>query len=628
MKPSLWHDEGLQGTNPVFVLNGILADMDARFPCNWQRASSHLACAVEGLVSAGIPVPSSALEDLKPYLPAGFSPKLISRRHGVLGLVVSIGSEVGFVFPLRCQLAVSDWDESLPFRPEAVLDVLVQLVGSAGLPTAGILPERLQFTFENSLGHRAAGNSITVAASLSVLDALNEYRSELLRCACAVLEPSEGGQFCPVEHIRPKLEAVIREHGGASLLLCTPECREVSGVRSRFEVVWEVQSFEQLAAKLDEAGILSALFRKVPLCCEELERVQERLRILVRTRHRYQGASALGRRLVNCPTTGAVPVSLWSSIRTLVAESHRHQGRFQEAYDGWKEIQEEVQADGHLTSYDQRADTAAEFAATLFDCHRFGEIPCVLEDWVATIRDDPQKISPATRVKVLNTLGRALIVLAKEGWDEHFRRSLELQERLDPGNVLRTKCYQIHGMLRGGLHDPARRALEEVGPLEQVRGLPGWQLRFLRADLARRTGAMWDDPELEEVRPGNARPGHPVAWYLQARGRQFCSQTADGQGSPEQACEYLHRAADFLRHDAENQPQNICAFFASCLDLYAASLAGSASDWTKSANEVQQFLHDAAAEPLREHYSAATTQLGDSANRSVAEDLLSLIPYL
>jgi hypothetical protein len=628
LNPFIWHDEGRQRTNPAFVLKAIAEDLEERFRRNWKLASLHVAQAVEDLMSAGIAVPPSALASVRPYLPAGFNPSSVSDHPRVLGLVVSIGSNDGFVLPLRCQLDGSRWDESLPFRREDVLDALAQLVGSAGLPTAGVLPERLQFTFANPLGHEGGGNSITVAAALSVLDALDKHRSDLLRCACAVVEPAEGGRFRSVRHVKPKLAAAIREHGGASLLVCAPGCREVDDVRSRFDVIWEVRSFEDLAAKLHEAGILQPLFQKVPLRWDELERVGEELRVLVQTRHQYHQATGLGGRLLGCATTGPVPVSLWTSIRGLVAQAHRHQGNFQEAYQGWKDVQEGVDARANLTSYDERAETAAEFASTLFDCHRFAEIPPLLEQWVVTIRNDPQKLKPQTRVHLLNTLGRALIVLGKQGWDEHFLHSLEIQERLDRGNLLRTTCYRIYGMLHEGLYDAARNTLHELGPLGDVPGFSGQQLRFLRADLARRTAEMWEDPELEEIRPGQACPGHPVAWYLQARGRQFCAPAMDGQVNLEQARTYLHRAADFLRHDAQNQPRNICGVFASCFDLFAASLVDSATEWTRSRDEIRRFVDDPAAEPLREYYAVAISKIGILPSRAVAEEFLSLVPYL
>jgi hypothetical protein len=225
----------------VFVLDRTLDDLEPRFVRDWSGASAYLACAVEALASQGLP--SFAVENLKAYLPPGFKPPAhMSGPPGVLGLVVAVGSATGFVVPLRCRLGGSSWDQSLPFDRESVLDVLVRLAGSAGLSTAGVVPERLEFTFENPLGRRASGNSMTVAAALSVLGALNDPPSELLSCACALVEPDEAGGLRPVEYIAPKLQAVVREHGCGSLLICSPNCQEVDGFRSRFRFVWEVSS--------------------------------------------------------------------------------------------------------------------------------------------------------------------------------------------------------------------------------------------------------------------------------------------------------------------------------------------------------------------------------------------------
>jgi hypothetical protein len=621
LNASVWHDRGLQQTNPVHVLGRIAEDLEGHFVRDWNGAASKLADATRVLVT----LPAFAVEEFKRkgYLPEHFLIPTDSARPGVLGLVVAPGSELGLVLPLRAnrpRASTDGWHfaEGLPFQREQVLDALAALVAASDLPTAGVLPERLAFRFDNLLERRALGNSMTVAAVLAILNTLAGGNSEVLRCACAVVEPVPGGLHA-VEHIRAKLAAVRREHRGGSLLVCAAGCLIAAEFRSDFEQVWEVSSWEDLARKLDAASLLAPLLEQAPLHGGEVQRIHERLQWLVRSAHRYTDASDLGERFVACRLAEVVSASLTDTIAGLLAESYRHQGRFVAACTASQPIHHAAHDRGPFTSYDEQASAAAEYAAALFDAHDFAAIPPLLQPWVETARQDPLRLRPETRVKVFNTLGRARVVLGVDGWQPLFRASLELQERLDPGNVLRTSSYLVHGLLRSGDVKEARRQFEQLPSLERIPGISGWMLAFLRADLARRAQEQWSATWLEEARPGEQFPGHPLGFYFQATARQPGRTDALAR---------LDRAEAFLRQDAGDNPRNICTLFASCMALAAAARKDSPASWSEAATAIHAFLADPAAAPLQAYYAPALPSAEDHPDPAAAERLLTLIPYL
>ncbi|MCI0458188.1 MAG: hypothetical protein L0Z62_14585 [Gemmataceae bacterium] len=304
MRSSVWHDQGLRRTNPVHVIEQVAGDLEEDFLWNLRAATRKLAQAVEALSQEGAALPAFKVDELKRrgHLPADFTPAPAPARPGVLGLVVEPGVDLGYVLPLSAQEAPSGWriDPMLPFHDRDILGALVGLAQASGHPTAGVLPERLAFSFANPLGYRTAGNSMTVAAVLAVIDALDGRRSDLLRCACAVVELGKGGRLQAVRHIRPKLEAVRREYQEGSLLVCVPGCPEAAAFRHRFRTVWEVADLAALAGELHREGLLAPLMRQAPLGQEEFQRVRDHLRWLVKTEHDYRWASDLGQRLKGC----------------------------------------------------------------------------------------------------------------------------------------------------------------------------------------------------------------------------------------------------------------------------------------------------------------------------------------
>jgi hypothetical protein len=307
-----------------------------------------------------------------------------------------------------------------------------------------------------------------------------------------------------------------------------------------------------------------------------------------------------------------VPLRLRDEIHGFVAEVTRHQGQYVEAFERSRQIYSDVRGRGRFTSHDEQADAAAEYAAALFDLHDFERIPEVLEEPARVAMEDGLNLRPQTRVKVLNTLGRALVVLEQGGWEESFHHSRELLEQIDPGDVPRTLSYHIHGLLRCDRLEEARGLLDGLST-----GSP-W-LGFLQAEWARRAGKEWRDREMDAARPGANFPGHPYAFYCQAVARQ--KKWAD-------APELLGKAAAFLRAEAGDQAQNICSFFASCMNLLAAVWAGNQAAWADAALAVRRFLADSAAQPLRRHYQPALAVLGDTPDPAPVDRFLQLNPYL
>ncbi|MCI0458187.1 MAG: hypothetical protein L0Z62_14580 [Gemmataceae bacterium] len=301
-----------------------------------------------------------------------------------------------------------------------------------------------------------------------------------------------------------------------------------------------------------------------------------------------------------------------------MAAAWRHQGRFVEANAASRRLYDEVQARGPFTSYDERADAAAEYAAALFGAHCFADILPLLRPCLRDIDEDPQRLRAQTRVAVFNTLGRALVILGEDGWEGLFQRSLELQERLSPADVPRTRSYLIYGLLRQGLLDQARSEFAALVPLPGIHDFAGRMLRFLRADLERRCGRQWHDEEMDALTPGAVRPNHPAAFYFQATARQ--------PGRSDCAAR-LKRAAELLRDDGANHPQNITSLFAHCLDLCAAARSNDRDSWRQAGESVRQFLADPEAVPLRAYYAPALEGLTGPPDPAAAEHLLRLIPF-
>src|SRR5262249_12080955 len=212
------------------------------------------------------------------------------------------------------------------------------------------------------------------------------------------------------------------------------------------------ESLGELAEYLHSAALLAPLLDAVgPLTRSEATQVLDRFRSLVLPEQRYREAADLGDRVRRCGFCDPPEPAVWVEFARLHASACRHHGRFVDAVSVGREAHERVVNLGDLSCDDKEGDAAAEYAASLFSGHRFADIPPLLQRWADAAAREPRRFRPLTRVKVWNTLGRALAILKQAGWDELFDCSLALHRRLDdPENIDRTTHYRVHARLRQG----------------------------------------------------------------------------------------------------------------------------------------------------------------------------------
>jgi hypothetical protein len=273
---------------------------------------------------------------------------------------------------------------------------------------------------------------------------------------------------------------------------------------------------------------------------------------------------------------------------------------------------------GDLGCDDEEADSAAEYAASLFSGHRFADVQPMLRSWAENATRDARRFRPLTRVKVWNTLGRALALLGESGWDDLFARSLALNRSLDdPENVDRTTHYRVHARLRHGDCAGAREALAGAPGLGEKAGAGNPWAAFLHANLARLEDREWGDAVLDERLAAGAKPYS--AWvYVQATARQ----------SPRRREDTMHRldlALALLRHEAGGAEGNICNLFAAFLELDAAARSGNEERWTAAIASSRGFL--ANAPDHGNYYGSAVEALPHDPDLSAAETLLGMVPY-
>src|SRR5262249_24149316 len=141
--------------------------------------------------------------------------------------------------------------------------------------------------------------------------------------------------------------------------------------------------------------------------------------------------------------------------------------------------------------------------------------------------------------------------------------------------------------------DGARCALADAAACPGAPRFSQWTRAFLEADLARRQGARFLDPQMEEV----GDPGEfslPLACYLQATARQ--------PDRPDRAARF-RRAAEVLRRDVggDYDPGNLLHGLAALMDLAAAGR----DDWGEARARLDLFLGPGSSLGLYDHYREA-----------------------
>lgn len=533
-------------------------------------------------------------------------------------MAIDESAKRGYVFPLRPSVAKDGWriDADLPFTPDQVQDCLVGILKESGIPDTNAVPERLAFRIENPTKRTARGDSMTVAAVLAALDQLAGQTSPLLGAAAALIQLQPGGRLGSVSDIPLKLEAAYRECGELTLVVCLPGEKVV---RRQGTVVWEVESLGDLARRLHTADLLAPLLRLAdPLTMSEGARVLDCLRCLVEIEHSYRAAADLADRVRGCGFAEPADPAALVEFARLHASACRHHGRFDDAVSVGREIHQRVANLGELGCDDEEADAAAEYAASLFSAHRFADVPPLLQPWAEQTSCEPRRFRPLTRVKVWNTLARALAILKLDGWEELFGRSLALHRRLeDPENIDRTTHYLVHARLRHCNTTGARAALADAPGLGEKSGAGKTWAAFLHANLARLENRVWDDPVLDEQLRAGAPPYS--AWlYVEAAARQPSRKRED-------ALRRLDQAVILLKHEAGEFPGNVCNLFAAFLELDAAAKSGDSRLWVNALTSARGFL--SAAPGHRDYYGSAVSASPAAPEMRFAEALLDLVPY-
>lgn len=603
-------DEGLWRTNPVFCIDRLIR--------KWKR--SDVAWLDSGLRLTRL---IAALRERDIILPPGAADRWVKGRQmpqfshspepRVIGLAVD-ESRIGHVFPLRPDRASDHWDVDgqLPFRYQDVLDVLTGLLQASGVAEKWSVPERFAFRFENATGLTARGQSMTVAAVLAMFDCMTGFAIPLLRAATALVQLEPRGGLKAVGDIKAKLDAANRECGRLNLIICAPSSQIDCAAAAE---VWEVESLGDLAPRLHTAGLLAPLLDAVgPLDQRESARVLERLRSLEQEHH-YRDAADLGDRVWHCGFAPFVDPAVISDIARLYASACRYDGRFSDAVRIAHVAYQRIATLGDLACDDDAADAAAEYAASLFNAHRFVEVPPLLECWASAAVDEPRRFRPLTRIKVWNTLGRALAVLRRNGWDELFDRSLALCTQLnETDNIERTTHYRVHARLRHGDLIGARQALDRAPALRQTGSGNVWAA-CLQANLARLEGGLSTDVILDQL-PDIEKPYS--SWlYFQATARQAPRTVSD-------SINRLERAIALLRQDS-GVDGNIRNLFATMLELAIAARSADVARWAAAIAKIEWFLSTAA--DLRAYYRPIIEALPATPDVSAIEKLLNLVPY-
>jgi hypothetical protein len=613
--------DALWQTNPVFCIDRLIARWGP-FDSSLAVSSGWLRNVILTLRHRGIRLPPEAL---KRWIDDGRIPVGYNFTSGwelpnprVIGLAIDGTGETGFVFPLRPAIASTDWaiDTELPFTPDRVQDGLAGLLMESGVASKRAVPERLAFRFENATRLTARGESMTVAAVLSVLDCMSGQTHSLFRAAVALIELLPGRRLGPVSHISPKLIAARRECGEPSLIVCTSG---TSVDASTETTVWEVSSLAELAGRLHGADLLAPLLDAAgPLARPEAARVLDRLRWLAMREPHYRDAADLADRVRACGFAEPADPATLVEFARLHASACRHHGRFVDAVSVGHEAHKRVANLGELGCDDEEADAAAEYAASLFSGHRFADVPTLLQPWAESVAHEPRRFRSLTRVKVWNTLARALAILKLDGWEELFGRSLALHRRLkDLENIDRTIHYLIHARLRHGNTTGARAALAESQGLGEEFGSGNPWAAFLHANLARLENRGWDDPVLDERLTGGAHPY--AAWlYVQAAARQPSRKQED-------ALRRLGQAIALLRQEACGVQGNVCNLFASFLELDAAARSGDTHLWENALTSARGFL--SAAPDHRDYYGPSVDSFPAVPEMRFAETLLDFVPY-
>jgi pentatricopeptide repeat protein len=613
-------DEALWRTNPAWCVGRLVK--------RWERQEAyavHLPIWLGRLLGAlpghNLRLPRVALDRWRSQygLPPESDDSIEPPNPGVVGLIVDVVSHDALVVPLSAERC-GEWsvEPTLPFRPATTLqDLLHRLLHPLGLPHLDGVPERFAFALRDPLGRRSDGPSMHVAGLLAVIREANDRPREFDR-ACAVVQPA-GEQLVPVGGVRPKLDAFLRECGTGTLLVRCRGDGEAGAYDPHFHTVWLVDSLAELARELEARRWLEVFLANQPLNAADAGTVSGRVRRLEGAEHRYADALDLSTRAERCGYGPDVSNRIRREFRQNVIDLYRHLGAYARSAE-LAEREHRLSQSTRASSYDDQAQADLTYAAALYAPHRFDETHLLLDPWREKLTADPLLVTPLTRVKVFNTLGRAWVALGRGRWEDLFRRSEELLEELDPADLPRTWCYLAHGLLRAGRLREAEDVLRRIEAHPGVGEMSRWFLRILQADAARRRGETWTDSEMERAAVSR-RVGHPFGFYLQATARQ------PGRG-PGDAIDRFRRAREFLGQDEpDGDDRNIQRFLAGCLCLAEAAWAADRGLWDEARAAIERHLSPIPGLALHGYYAGCLPEPGSVPDRAAAERLLSRVPF-
>jgi hypothetical protein len=623
--PTAVGDERLWLTNPVYCIERLI-DQWVGTDLDWATLPEKLSRLIDCLSLHEIRLPPEAMAKWaeRGFLGSGHRLECATEfdypRPGVVGLVVdSVVGDV-WVVPLRAEKS-SEWsaDPTLPFSPPTVLqDLLVLLLTALKLPNAGAVPERFAFTIRDSLGRPCSGPSMNVAGVLAIIREANG-NPPLLDGACAVVQ-ADGDNLVQVASVRPKLEAFVREYGRGTLLVRHRQCAEAAAFDRSFDHCWVVSSVSDFAERLERQGFLRTFIKSIPLDLGDADVVGARLRRLKDSHHRYAEALDLSSRIQACGFRSNVPGELRREVRRSITDLYRHLGYHEKAE---QLAREEVKRSLHLvaSSYDAQALADVSLAAALFDSHRFEETVGILQPWYERLAAEPLIVLPMTRVMVFNTLGRARVTRGDTGWEEPFRRSLDILLQWEPTDLPRTLCYLAHGFIRHGLPKDAEEVLRQIEEHPDIHEVSRWFLRFYQAEQARRGGMQWISEDMENASPDRGRVGHPFGFYFQATARQAGRAADDAGRRFELASEF------FLLEAPGTEYLNIQHFLADCMRLASAAWRNDRDLWDESRAAIAGRIKPAAGSGLVTYYSERFNALGSTPNREATEAFLTRVPF-
>jgi hypothetical protein len=612
-------DEGLFRTNPVWCIERLVKAWQGR-DTSWVDIPNRLNRLLDALPRHGIRLPQPALVGWANLY--GLLPPTIDEadppRPGVVGLIVDVVCHDTLLVPLSTERS-SEWhvDPTLPFRPARTLqELLVSLLHSLSLPHLHGVPERFAYTLRDPLGRRSDGPSMHLTGLLAVIRHANGNPT-LFDRACCVSQP-DGDRLVPVGSISHKLDAFRRECGTGTLLV---RCRdaEAAAFDAHFDTVWEIDSLGDLARTLERQGLLRVFLDGQPLSGVDAKTVATRVHQLEGTEHRYAEALDLSQRAERAGFCPEVPNRIRREFRQNIIDLYRHLG----AYGKTAELAEQEHSRSRscpIQSYEDQAQADLTYAAALYAPHRFAAIHELLGPWREQLTTDPLLVTPLTRMKVFNTLGRAWVASGRDGWEDLFRRSAEILQELEPTDLPRTWCYLAQGYLRSERLAEAEEVLTRSEAHPGLGEMSRWFLRILQADLARRQGSIWSDPEMERATV-STRVGHPFGFYLQATARQPGRQVDD-------ALDRFRRARGFLAQDEpDGDPQNIQRFLTDCLLLAEAAWMADQARWERAVSAIESYLVAPTDDGLANHYSGSVPTKNSSPSRAAAERLLNRVPF-